>query len=174
MPVLRYNATSLALLGTAATQLSDGWGLASSVPPGDDVARLWATDGSSTLSSLDPVTLRTVASVTVTDGARPVRLLNELEVVGGAVWANIWLTDCIAMVDGLTGRVTGYLLMHGLRGSGQTQGEDVLNGIAWDGGRDRLFVTGKYWAHLYEVTIHPLLTGRPAEHLARARTACVR
>jgi glutamine cyclotransferase len=169
--VLRYNAATLALLGTAATQLKDGWGLASS-GPGD--GRLWATDGSATLSSLHPKTLRTVASVPVTDGGTPVRLLNELEVVGSAVWANIWLTDCIALIDGPSGHVSGYLLMHGLRGSSHQQGEDVLNGIAWDADGDRIFVTGKYWNHLYEVTIQPLLGGTPGERLARARAACVR
>jgi glutaminyl-peptide cyclotransferase len=166
--VLRYKADTLELLGTANTQLSDGWGLTTR----GSRNRLLATDGSAQVSTLDARTLRTVSAVTVRDAGRDVRLLNELEFIGGEVWANIWLTDCIARVDPKTGRLNGWLLMHGLRGSDvRSPGEDVLNGIAWDGGADggRLFVTGKLWPKLYEIRVVET-TGE----LDTARQACIR
>jgi len=135
------------------------------------------SDGSDRLTWVHPGNLSVARHVDVRDpanGGAPVRHLNELEVVDGRVWANVWMTDCVAAIDGATGRVDAWVLLHGLRRalSGRrdvpgTAEMDVLNGIAWDRRRRRLFVTGKLWPRLYEVRVAPIAD--PAERLEAAR-----
>ena len=77
-------------------------------------------------------------SVTVKDGDKPVENLNELEWVKGEVFANVWLTDRIAIIAPDSGRVTAWLDLSGIRGPARSGTDDVLNGIAYDAARDRL------------------------------------
>jgi glutamine cyclotransferase len=81
--------------------------------------------------------------------------LNELEWVRGSLLANIWQTDRIARIDPQTGHVVAWIDLTGLLPSrDQIPGHtDVLNGIAYDGDKDRLFVTGKMWPKLFEIRI---------------------
>lgn len=125
----------------------EGWGLT------HDRQRLIMSDGTSSLRFLDPETLRETGRVTVRDGGKPVENLNELEWVKGEVFANVWLTDRIAIIAPDTGRVTAWLDLSGIRGPMRSGTDDVLNGIAYDAARDRLFVTGKLWPRLYEIRI---------------------
>jgi glutamine cyclotransferase len=71
------------------------------------------------------------------------------------VFANVWTTDRIARIDPATGRVTGWLDLTGLLSPADRAGRsvDVLNGIAYDARRDRLFVTGKLWPKLFEIRL---------------------
>ena len=124
-----------------------GWGLT------HDRRRLIMSDGTSTLRFLDPDTLRETGRVTVKDGDKPIENLNELEWVKGEVFANVWLTDRIAIVAPESGRVTAWLDLSGIRGPVRPGTDDVLNGIAYDAARDRLFVTGKLWSRLFEIRI---------------------
>ena len=124
----------------------EGWGLT------HDGTRLIMSDGTSTLRFLDPETQRETGRVVVKDGTRPIERLNELEFVKGEVFANVWLTDRIAIVAPATGRVTAWLDLTGIRGAAR-EGEDVLNGIAYDAAGDRLFVTGKLWSRLFEIRV---------------------
>lgn len=169
----RFAASTLAPGPGFTTPLRDGWGLTN----GPVRSELLATDGSATLSVLDTVSLRLLRSVQVTDGGTPVRLLNELEWIDGEVWANIWMTECVARIDPHSGVVTGWLLLQGLRDSlaegrpGGLAGVDVLNGIAWDAGRRRLFLTGKYWPRLFQVHVRRAEAQGPAA-VAQARLAC--
>jgi glycogen operon protein len=92
------------------------------------------------------------------DRGRPVVDLNELEFVRGSVLANVWHTDRIAVIDPATGNVTAWIDLTGLRPAASRQdAEAVLNGIAYDEARDRLFVTGKKWPALYEIAVRPPL-----------------
>ena len=128
----------------------EGWGLT------HDGTRLILSDGSDRLRFLDPATMKEVGAVRVRDGNEPVLALNELEFVRGAVLANVWHTDRIARIDPATGLVTAWIDLHGLLPQVyQLQGEAVLNGIAYDAAQDRLFVTGKLWAKLFEVRLKP-------------------
>ena len=91
--------------------------------------------------------------VLVRDGRRTVSNLNELEFVNGEVFANIWYKDQIARIDPATGRVTGWLNVAALRpASVRNDKEAALNGIAWEPTTKRLFVTGKNWPALYEIS----------------------
>jgi glutamine cyclotransferase len=127
----------------------EGWGMT------QDGKRLIMSDGTPQLRFLDPETLRETGRVTVTDEGKPIANLNELEYVRGEVWANVWLTDRIARIDPRTGKVTGWIDLAGLlspadRGRSQP---DVLNGIAYDAARGRVFVTGKQWPVLYQIEL---------------------
>ena len=125
----------------------EGWGLT------HDDRRLIMSDGTSTLRFLDPQTLKVTGQVQVTDGNVPVRDVNELEYVDGQVYANVWLTDRIAMIAPDTGRVTAWLNLAGLISKSALSGDAVLNGIAYDTQRKRLFVTGKLWPSLFEIRV---------------------
>jgi glutamine cyclotransferase len=125
----------------------EGWGLTY------DGTHLIMSDGSEWLRFLDPATLKETGRVMVKDGTRNVTQLNELEYVKGEVLANIWQSDTIARIAPKTGQVTGWIDMHGLLDPRDAQGVDVLNGIAYDAARDRLFVTGKLWPKVFEIQI---------------------
>lgn len=158
---------SLAPRGTFRTPLSDGWGAAA------DGALVVLSDGSSTLTWADPARgWARVRSLPVRLGARPVANLNELEVVNGEVWANVWYTDCVARICPQTGQITGWLLLSGLRKPGWGADADVLNGVAWDAASGRLFVTGKRWPRLYELRLTRLDANSAANKAAAA--ACSR
>ena len=127
----------------------EGWALTR------DDSRIIMSDGTSSQRFLDPETLKEAGRVQVTDNGRPVDNLNELEVVKGEVFANIWQTDTIARIDPRTGKVTGWIDLTGLLSEADRAGRrvDVLNGVAYDAATDRLFVTGKWWPKLYEIKL---------------------
>jgi glutaminyl-peptide cyclotransferase len=126
----------------------EGWGLARAS------SELIMSDGTSALRFLDPETLVERKRVEVSDGGRAVRGLNELEMVGEDLLANIWQTNQIVLIDPGSGRVKARLDLTGLlRMSDRTDSTDVLNGIAYDAQRDRLFVTGKLWPKLFEIRL---------------------
>jgi glutamine cyclotransferase len=127
----------------------EGWGLT------HDATNIIMSDGTPALRFLDPGTFRERRRVTVTDGGAPVRYLNELEFVKGEIYANIWTTDVIARIDPATGRVVGWIDLSGLLPARERVGDAVLNGIAYDAARDRLFVTGKLWPRLFEIRLSP-------------------
>jgi glutamine cyclotransferase len=92
--------------------------------------------------------------ITVTDEGRPVERLNELEWVKGEIYANVWMTPRIARIDPKSGHVTGWIDLSQLVAEQAPPGEDsVLNGIAYDAAKDRLFVTGKNWPKLFEIKL---------------------
>ena len=141
-----YDLASFKRLQTFSYE-GEGWGLAR------DARRIVMSDGSPTLRFLDPQTLKVVGRLPVTDGNLPVDDLNELEVIDGQVYANVWLTDRIAMISPDNGRVTGWINLAGLMPRSSVSGDAVLNGIAYDAQRKRLFVTGKLWPSLFEIRI---------------------
>lgn len=126
----------------------EGWGLT------HDGERLFMSDGTATLHFLDPQTLEEVHQIEVTANGVPVVLLNELEFIGGRIFANVWKTDQIAIIDPDSGAVTGWIDFAGLIDPALRQhSEAVLNGIAYDVENNRLFITGKLWPELFEVAI---------------------
>ena len=85
----------------------------------------------------------------------PVSNINELEYINGKIFANIWMTDYIAIICPKTGAITNILDLQDLNKDQKSGREDVLNGIAYDMAGDRLFVTGKRWPFIYEIAIIP-------------------
>ena len=76
-----------------------------------------------------------------------------VEMVKGEIFANVWSTDRIARISPKTGAVTGWIDLRGLLSPADATGVDVLNGIAYDAAKDRLFVTGKLWPKLFEIRL---------------------
>jgi len=111
------------------------------------------SDGTPTLRFLDPQTLKQIGKLEVRDGGVPVDDLNELEVVKGEIFANVWMQDRIARINPKTGAVTGWIDLTGILDPRDRAGADVLNGIAYDAAKDRLFVTGKLWPKLFEIRL---------------------
>jgi glutamine cyclotransferase len=128
----------------------EGWGLAA------DGKRFILSDGTEFLRFFDPASFTQTGRVAVTDGGRPVRQLNELEFIGGEIYANIWHNDRVARISPSTGRVIGWIDLTGLiAGYRLEDPEAVLNGIAHDPKTGRLFVTGKLWPRLFEIEVIP-------------------
>lgn len=148
-----YDLMEFSLLGTFAYP-TEGWGLT------HDGARLIMSDGSHRLYFIDPGDYQILGSIEVTDQDVPVERLNELEFIFGEVFANVWLTDEIVRIDPQTGEVLGWIDLAGILPDDlRTNTTDVLNGIAFDPGENRLFVTGKNWPLLFEIRLVPALPG---------------
>ena len=144
-----YDKISFQLLKTF-NYPTEGWGLT------HDDQHLIMSDGTATLHFLDPDTFKEIGRIAVTDAGQPVVRLNELEVIHGEIWANVWQTDRIVRIAPATGQVIGWIDLTGLLGPEERQRPvDVLNGIAYDAEHDRVFVTGKLWPKLFEITIAP-------------------
>jgi glutaminyl-peptide cyclotransferase len=141
-----YDLSSFTLQKTF-TYTGQGWGLT------HDTTRLIMSDGTPALRFLDPESLRETGRVIVKDGTTPIENLNELEWITGDVYANVWLTNRIAIISPESGQVKAWLDLTGIRGPVRSGSEDVLNGIAYDAAKDRLFVTGKYWSRLFEIRV---------------------
>jgi len=145
-----YDLVSLSPRRTFAYS-GEGWGLT------HDQQGLVLSDGTADLRFFEPVTLRETRRVRVTDAGAPVAQLNELENVRGEIYANVWHTDRIVRVAPDSGRVIGWIDLAGLLSPTDRPAdpEAVLNGIAYDDARRRLFVTGKLWPRLFEIQLVP-------------------
>jgi glutaminyl-peptide cyclotransferase len=127
---------------------TEGWGLTNI---GDTLVM---SDGSSTLYMLNAETLTEIGRISVFDQYGPITELNELEYINGEIYANIYQSDEIAIIDPKTGKLTGAISLSGLLDMNIKHREiDVLNGIAYDATNNRLFVTGKNWTHLFEIEL---------------------
>jgi glutaminyl-peptide cyclotransferase len=143
-----YDRETFALLDRFS-YATEGWGLTT------DGTRLMASNGTDRITFHDPDTFAELDSIAVRADGEPVPRLNELEYVKGEIWANVFQTDRIARIDRTTGKVSGWINLSGLLSDNDRAGLDVgvLNGIAYDAAKNRLFVTGKNWPKLFEITL---------------------
>jgi glutamine cyclotransferase len=125
---------------------TEGWGLT------NDGNHLIMSDGTANLYFLDPDTFETVGQIEVHDNGS-VNNLNELEYINGEVYANVWQTDRIAIIDPHTGQVTGWIDLTGIYTPETSNHDNVLNGIAYDAEGDSLFITGKRWSKLFQIEL---------------------
>lgn len=153
---LTWKAERAFVWNTESLELEDefaysgqGWGLCF------DGAELVMSDGSDRLTFRDPATFAALRTVPVLNNGISEQRLNELECAGGAVWANVWLTDRIVGIDPATGVVFATVDASDLSDA-QPVGSDVLNGVAFDAGAGTFWVTGKRWSTMYEVRFVPL------------------
>jgi glutamine cyclotransferase len=128
----------------------EGWGITT------DGRELFLSDGTPEIRVLDPTTFAEKRRLRVHQGTTPVAQLNELEFVEGELFANVWHTDRIARISSHTGEILGWIDLTGLLSPIYRLGpEAVLNGIAYDPQRKRLFVTGKLWPTIFEIRLIP-------------------
>jgi glutaminyl-peptide cyclotransferase len=124
-----------------------GWGLT------HDNHSLIMSDGTNRIRFLDPSNFQVQRTISVYENGHPLTELNELEFIKGEIYANIWKTDRIVRIDPTTGKINAWIDMTGLHHGGDDRPENCLNGIAYDAESDRLFVTGKRWAKMYEIRL---------------------
>ena len=123
----------------------EGWGLC------HDGQSLVMSSGSDALTVRNPATFAVTRTVKVTMDGKAVDRLNELECVGGEVYANVWTTDTIVRIDMKSGRVTARIDASGLLSPAERVGVDVLNGIAHDPADGTFLITGKLWPKIFKV-----------------------
>ncbi len=143
--LLRYDLETFEPTGETSYE-GEGWGLCY------DGRALWMSDGSAELTQRDPVSFEVIGAVEVKLDGKPVRRLNELECVGGAVYANVWKTDEVLEIDPTSGTVTALIDASPLRRMAGVVGRSaVLNGIAFEPESQNFLLTGKLWPALFEV-----------------------
>ena len=127
---------------------TQGWGLT------NNDKELIMSDGSNVIRFMEPENFTETKHIEVFDNKGAVDQLNELELINGDLYTNVYQTDLIVIIDPETGMVKGVIDFKGLlKDSDRTNQVDVLNGIAWDETGKRLFVTGKLWPKLYQVEL---------------------
>jgi len=127
---------------------TQGWGLTT------NGKILIMSDGSNIIRFMEPENFAELKRIEVYDNKGPVDQLNELEYINGEIFANIYQTDRIVIIDPETGMVKSVIDFKGLlKDTDRTRETDVLNGIAWDEAGKRLFVTGKLWPKLFQVEL---------------------
>jgi glutamine cyclotransferase len=142
-----YNLSDFQIIGQFAYE-GEGWGLTS------DGSDLYLSDGTAEIRVLDGKTYKEKRRIRVHEGDTPITELNELEIVNGEIFANIWHSDRIARISPKTGQVVGWINLSGLLSPMfKLDKEAVLNGIAYDAAGKRLFVTGKLWPQIYEIEL---------------------
>ena len=121
----------------------EGWGLT------NNGKNLILSNGSDQILFLDIESFQVVRSINVKIEGKPQYFLNELEYVANEIWANVWKSDQILRINPSNGEVTANLDLSII--SEKQSENDVANGIAWDAESNRIFVTGKYWNHIYQI-----------------------
>lgn len=125
----------------------EGWGITT------DGKQLIASDGSAYLYFMNEnFALDRKVRVTIED--RPIRFINELEYIDGKIWANVYTSDEIVIINPKDGKIQGVVDCRGLLPKElRTPTTDVLNGIAYNPADGKIYLTGKNWPKLYEVRL---------------------
>ena len=148
----RWDRKSFKRLGSFKYQ-GEGWALTSTGK------ELVMSDGTDTLRFIDPRTFTVKRTLKVTVQGRSINRINELEWVGGQVFANVWMTDYVLRINPVNGKVVGLIDLSQLHKEAGKFGQDqVANGIAWDSRSRKLYFTGKEWPVLFEVKLVPAPT----------------
>jgi len=133
----------------------EGWGLTT------DGESLIASDGSSNLYFMD-THYRLKKTLPITADGKSVRRINELEYIDGYIWANIFITDEVIVIDAATGRVVARIDFSELYPAGERNKKaDVMNGIAWNEATKTLWLTGKYWDKAFELDVSRIMKDLP-------------
>lgn len=142
-----YDASSFKRTGNFTYKNIQGWSLTT------DGINLIMSDGTDVITFLDPEKFNPVKIITVTENKIPRDNLNELEYIKGFIYANIWQNNTILKIDPATGNVVGKIDLGSLKYEANQKNPraDVLNGIAFDSLNDKIYVTGKLWANIYQI-----------------------
>lgn len=144
-----FDITTFKPLSILPCTLNEGWGLTT------DSKSLIMSDGSANLYFFDLDNMTHLRTIEVCNDTGSIGQLNELEFINNEIWANIFNKEIIVRINPESGAVVGEVDLTGiLKTENRNQHAGVLNGIAYDKGSKRLFVTGKNWPKIFEITIH--------------------
>ena len=144
-----YDAKTLKLEKTFTYDKDiEGWGMT------NDGKYIYQTDKTEKIWKMDPATQKMIDYINVYSGTSKIKAINELEWINGKIYTNVWFKDAIAVVNPTSGAVEGILNMSDLRKSmNDITSDDVLNGIAYNPKTKTIFVTGKNWSKMFEITV---------------------
>lgn len=141
-----YDKNTLGLVGTFSYE-TEGWGLTT------DGRHLILSDGSASLYFLDSKDFRTIRTLDVTYRGSPLKRINELEYINGLIYANIWQTDRIAVINPETGEVENLIELKEIIGNFlYNDNTRVPNGIAYNKTTETFYITGKLWPRMFEIS----------------------
>lgn len=142
-----YDAKTFKQLGTFSYDNAEGWGLTT------DGTHLIMSDGTDALTFIDPATMKPVRQIKVVEAGVALPYLNELEYINGYIYANVWMTNYIVKIDPKDGKVAGRLDLSPLAYEARSMyaRSEVMNGIAYDSSKRKVYVTGKMWPRIYEI-----------------------
>lgn len=142
-----YDSKTYKKLGQFNFKNKEGWGLTT------DGTFLIMSDGTNNLTYLDPNTLKVVKTISVNNAGYAEDYLNELEYIRGYIYANIWTKNYLVKIDPQNGKVIGTINLSPLTEEAKIKNPtaDVLNGIAYNSTSDKIYVTGKLWANIFQI-----------------------
>jgi len=142
-----YDAKTFKPAGQFNFDNKEGWSLTT------NDTDLIMDDGTDKLTFIDPATFKPIRKLQVIQNGVPRDSLNELEYIKGYIYANIWMNNSIVKIDPSTGKVVGVLDLSGVVFDARNKYADaeVLNGIAYDKDKDKIYITGKLWPSIYEI-----------------------
>ena len=143
-----YDAKTFKKLSDFSFPSKEGWGMTT------DSTNLIMSDGTNVLTYLDPTSLKTQKTLNVADENGPLKNINELEYIRGFIYANIYTTNYIVKIDPSNGKVIGKIDLTSLKTEQKNKfpGSLEMNGIAYNSTTDKIYVTGKMWPNIYEIT----------------------
>jgi glutamine cyclotransferase len=125
----------------------EGWGMT------NDGKVIYQSDGTEKIWKMNPANQKMIDYVNVYSGSSKIKSVNELEYINGKIYCNIWQKDAIAVVNPENGKVEGIINLAGLRKFIKYKEAEVLNGIAYNPMTKTIFVTGKKWEKLFEISV---------------------
>lgn len=144
-----YNLETMEQTGTFVYGKSrEGWGLC------QDGKNIYKSDGTDRIWTLNPNTLAEKDYIETFTNTSKINSVNELEWVEGKIYANVYQQGSIAIIDPSNGAVEGVIDLTDLKDKVTQHPElDVLNGIAYNGEPNILYITGKNWDKLFKIEI---------------------
>ena len=148
--------TTFKKIGQFGYNFGQGWGMTT------NGHQLIISNGGNNLYFMDPATFKEIKRLGVTNQYGPVAQINELELIKGYIYANVYQTEKIIKIDTATGKVVGEANLSGIRSQNgipelrdaqEEYAPEVMNGIAYDSAQNRIFITGKHWPKLFEIKL---------------------
>lgn len=142
-----YNKEDLSLIGNFSYK-TEGWGLTT------DGENLILSDGTSTIYYIEPHDFKVLRTIEVKYSGSPLSNLNELEFINGMIFANVWQTDYIAIIDPSSGDVKDIIDLEDIISEHLYRDNvRVPNGIAYNKDSGTVFITGKMWPNMFEMSL---------------------
>jgi glutaminyl-peptide cyclotransferase len=143
-----YDARTFKKTGEFSFPSEEGWGMTT------DSVSLLMSDGTNIITYLNPVDFKTLKTLPVIDENGLVMQVNELEYIKGFIYANVYPSNLIIKIEPATGHVVGKINLQSLADEAKIRypGAREMNGIAYDASTDKIYVTGKLWPNIYEIS----------------------